>query len=32
MVRAHDLVDGFGGKEVLVDLTVDSGANFEVVR
>ena len=31
-VRAHDLVDGFGGTEVLVDITVDSGANFEVIR
>ena len=31
-VRAHDLVDGWGGQEVVVDLTQDSGANFEVVR
>jgi hypothetical protein len=31
-VRAHDLVDGFGGREVAVDLTVDSGPGFEVVR
>lgn len=29
-VRAHDLVDGFGGKEVTVDLTAESGPNFEV--
>ena len=29
-VRAHDLVDGFGGQEVVVDLTVASGDNFEV--
>jgi hypothetical protein len=29
-VRAHDLVDGFGGREVLVDLTVNSGPDFEV--
>ena len=29
-VRAHDLVDGFGGQEVIVDLTVASGENFEV--
>lgn len=29
-VRAHDLVDGFGGREVVVDLTVASGASFEV--
>jgi hypothetical protein len=31
-VRAHDLVDGFGGREVIVDLTVDSGPDFEVER
>jgi hypothetical protein len=31
-VRAHDLVDGFGGREVVVDLTVASGEGFEVVR
>ncbi|MGC9358397.1 MAG: hypothetical protein ACP5GX_11035, partial [Anaerolineae bacterium] len=31
-VRAHDLVDGFGGQEVVVDLTVDTGENFEVER
>lgn len=29
-VRAHDLVDGFGGREVTVYLTVASGADFEV--
>lgn len=29
-VRAHDLVSGFGGREVEVDLTADSGPNFEV--
>ena len=29
-VRAHDLVDGFGGREVVVDLTVSSGPDFEV--
>jgi hypothetical protein len=29
-VRAHDLVDGFGGREVVVDLAVPSGENFEV--
>ena len=29
-VRAHDLVDGFGGKEVVVDLTAVSGPNFEI--
>ena len=31
-VRAHDLVDGFGGQEVVVDLTAGSGPNFEVER
>ena len=32
LVRAHDLRDGFGGKEVLVDLTLESGPDFEVIR
>ena len=32
IVRAHDLVDGFGGKEVVVDLTAESGTDFEIVR
>ena len=31
-VRAHDIVDGFGGREVAVKLTDDSGLDFEVVR
>jgi hypothetical protein len=31
-VRAHDLVDGYGGRQVLVDLTVESGADFRVER
>jgi len=31
-VRAHDLVDGFGGREVQVDLEADSGPDFEVER
>jgi hypothetical protein len=31
-VRVHDLVDGYGGREVLIDLTVPSGSDFEVVR
>ena len=31
-VRAHDLVDGFGGQEVVVDLTAVSGENFEVIQ
>jgi hypothetical protein len=31
-VRAHDLVDGYGGREVTVDLTASSGESFEVIR
>ena len=31
-VRAHDLVDGFGGQEVVVDLTADAGESFTVER
>jgi hypothetical protein len=31
-VRAHDLVSGFGGREILVDLTVASGPGFEIIR
>lgn len=31
-VRAHDLVDGFGGREVTVNLTEDASANYEVER
>lgn len=31
-VRAHDIVDGFGGQEVVVDLTADSGPKFEIER
>jgi hypothetical protein len=29
-VRAHDLVDGFGGREVVVDLMSSGGLDFEV--
>jgi hypothetical protein len=32
VVRAHDILAGFGGQEVLVDLEQDSGPGFEVVR
>ena len=32
IVRAHDLVDGFGGREVTVDLTKETGPGFEVQR
>ena len=31
-IRAHDLVDGFGGREIIVDLTAESGPGFEVER
>ena len=31
-VSAHDLVDGFGGREVVVDLTAAEGADFTVER
>ena len=31
-VRAHDLVDGFGGSEVAANSLLDSGPKFEVVR
>jgi hypothetical protein len=30
-VRAHSLVGGFGGREVEVDLTLGTGADYEVV-
>ena len=32
IVRAHDLVDGFGGREVVVDLETEAGSDFEVTR
>lgn len=31
-VRAHDLVDGFGGRESVVDLSVAEGDGFSVER
>lgn len=31
-VRAHDIVDGFGGREVVVDLSQASGEDYEVIR
>ena len=31
-VRAHDLVDGFGGREVVVNLEADKGEGFTVER
>lgn len=32
IVRAHDLVDSFGGREVEVDLTASAGDSYEVKR
>lgn len=32
IVRAHDIVDGFGGKTVRVDLSQPNGDDFEVIR
>jgi len=32
MVRAHDLVHGFGGEEIFVDLLLSSGDGFEITR
>jgi hypothetical protein len=31
-VQAHDLVHGYGGREVVVDLTVVQGQSFEVIH
>ena len=31
-VRAHDSVSGFGGREVAVDLRIETGEDFEVTR
>lgn len=31
-VRAHDIVDGFGGREVTVVLTTDEGTDYRVER
>ena len=31
-VRAHDIIDGFGGEEILVDLETASGNGYEVER
>ena len=30
IVRAHDIVDGFGGQEIIIDLEKDSGVGFEI--
>ncbi len=31
-IRAHDLVDGFGGREIVINLTQSSGDGYEVER
>ncbi len=31
-VRAHDIVHGFGGKEIVIDLQSDSGLGYEITR
>jgi hypothetical protein len=31
-VRAHDIIEGFGGREVNVDLLTESGPDFQVER
>jgi len=32
VIRAHDLIAGFGGQEIIVDLEQDSGPGFEINR
>ncbi len=32
LVRAHDIVDGFGGQEILLDLEQDSGPGYIIER
>lgn len=32
IVRAHDLVDGFGGQEITIDLNTSSGQNYEIEK
>ena len=32
VVQAHDLRDGFGGREVRVDLSEPAGEDFEVIH
>lgn len=31
-VRAHDIVDGYGGKEIIVDLDITKGNGYQVER
>lgn len=32
IVKAHDLLDGFGGDEVVIDMTQNSSEKYEVIR
>lgn len=32
IVRAHNLINGFGGNEVTIDLTTNLGPDYEVIR
>jgi hypothetical protein len=32
IIRAHDLIDGYGGQEVTIDLSSSSGPGYEVER
>lgn len=32
IVRAHDILDGFGGQEIIVDLEKEAGEGFDVSR
>ena len=32
VVRAHDLVDGFGGRVVRIELNVPRAADYEIIR
>ena len=31
-VRAHDIVHGFGGKEIVIDLGTDDGPGYRITR
>ena len=31
-VRAHDIVDGYGGKEIIVELDTNEGSGYQVER
>ena len=32
IVRAHDIVTGYGGKEIIIDLLEETGPGFEIHR